>query len=159
MTETRTLLIFRLDDQRYALELDSVERVISAVAVTPLPQAPGIVLGIIDVAGRITPVFNLRRRFRLPERRMALADQLILARTRQRAVALLVDSTDGLLDRLPGDLTASAQIMAGLPHLQGVLRREDGLVLIQNLAQFLSLEEERTLHTALERSSPRSSPT
>lgn len=155
MTGTETLLVFRLDDQRYALELAAVDRVISAIAITSLPQAPEIVMGIINVAGQILPVFNLRRRFGLTERRMTPSDQLILARTGRRTVVLSIDTADGLINRPPGESIAPAQIMTGLAHLKGVLRVDDGLVLIQDLAQFLSLDEERALEAALEHQLPR----
>lgn len=62
------LVVFRLDERRYALPLSVVERVIRAVEVTPLPKAPPIVLGAIDVQGRVVPVLNVRRRFLMPDR-------------------------------------------------------------------------------------------
>lgn len=68
MTEHSQLVVFRLDAQRFALPLTAVERVVRAVAVTLLPDAPAIVLGAIDVHGRVLPVLNVRRRFNLPQR-------------------------------------------------------------------------------------------
>ena len=62
------IVVFTLDEQRYALHLLAVERVVRAVEVTALPEAPEIVLGVVNVKGRIVPVINVRRRFRLPER-------------------------------------------------------------------------------------------
>ena len=45
----------------------------------------------------------------------------------------------------------SAQIVPGIEHFQGVVKGDDGLVLIQDLEKFLSLDEERTLDEAMER--------
>ncbi len=59
-------IVFTLDEQRYALHLSAVERVICVVEITPLPKAPEIVLGIINVGGQIIPVIDMRKRFRLP---------------------------------------------------------------------------------------------
>jgi len=39
------LVVFTLDDRRYGLPLSAVERAVRMVDVTPLPQAPQIVLG------------------------------------------------------------------------------------------------------------------
>ena len=58
----RPLVVFSLDDQRYALPLARVHRCIRVVAITPLPEAPAIVLGIIDLGGAVIPVINIRRR-------------------------------------------------------------------------------------------------
>src|SRR5262245_17537013 len=90
-------VIFTLDDQRYTLPLLDVERIVSAVYITPLPKAPYIVAGIITVQGRVIPVVNLRRRFRFPERSIEPEDQFIIAQTRYRTVALSVDSVSGVI--------------------------------------------------------------
>ena len=62
------LIVFTLNEQRYALYLSVVERIVRIVRITPLPKAPEIVSGVINVAGRIIPVLDTRKRFRLPER-------------------------------------------------------------------------------------------
>lgn len=56
------LLVFILDEQQYALRLSAVERVLRAVAVTPMPKASGIVLGIVNVYGRALPAIDLHER-------------------------------------------------------------------------------------------------
>ena len=58
MSDIAQLVVFRLDERRYALPLAVVERVVRAVDVTPLPKAPPMVLGVIDVHGRVLPVLN-----------------------------------------------------------------------------------------------------
>src|SRR5262245_21471826 len=60
------LFVFRLAEQHYALPLLTVERVLPMVAVSPLPQAPSLTLGVINLHGLVVPVLDLRRRFGLP---------------------------------------------------------------------------------------------
>ena len=74
-----SLVTFFLDDRRYGLHLDAVERVLPALDVTPLPKAPEIVLGLINLKGKIIPVLDVRRRFRLQEREIGLQDHFIIA--------------------------------------------------------------------------------
>lgn len=143
------LFVFTLDEQRYALHLSAVHRVVRAAEVTSLPKAPAIVLGVVNVQGQIIPVVNLRRRFRLPERDIGLSDQLIIARTSRRAVALVADAVTGVID-VPGEkVTAGGEVVPGLEYVEGVARLEDGLILIHDLAAFLSLDEEQALDEAL----------
>ncbi len=78
-TMTQPLVVFALDDQRYALALACVQRSIRAVAITLLPKAPAIVLGIIDLAGEVIPVIDMRRRFHQPPRDIRLSDHLLVA--------------------------------------------------------------------------------
>src|SRR5690606_30806554 len=149
MNESGNLLVFRLDARRYALALESVDRVISAVDVTPLPAAPDAVMGLRHVAGQVVPVFDLRLRFRMVQRGVSPADQMILACAEGRRVALPVDAPDGLAGLPPEGWLAPEEVLAGLTHLRGILRCGDGLILIQDLAQFLSADESRALDAAL----------
>ena len=66
------LLVFALGDQRCALYLPVVDRVVRMVEITPLPKAPDIVLGVVNVHGEVIPVINVRKRFGLPQRDIAL---------------------------------------------------------------------------------------
>jgi len=95
------MVVFSLGAQRYALRLSAVQRIVYAVDVTPLPSAPGIVLGVINVEGRIVPVINIRKRFALPDKEIDLNDHLIIATTAKRSVALLTDSVSGVVDVSP----------------------------------------------------------
>ncbi|MBI2998358.1 MAG: purine-binding chemotaxis protein CheW [Deltaproteobacteria bacterium] len=149
MSALEHLVVFTLDGQRYALYLPVVERVVRAVEVTPLPKAPEIVLGVINVQGRIVPVVNMRKRFRLPEGELKLGDQIVIARTSRRAVALVVDAVSGVMQVSEKDFVSPKQIVPGTEYIEGVVKLEDGLVLIYDLDQFLSLDEERTLDTSL----------
>lgn len=142
--------MFLLDDQRYALRLDAVDRVYPRAAITPLPQAPEVVLGIVDVRGTVVPAVDLRRRFGLPEREERLSDQFILARTNRRRLVLVADDVLGVVELPPGAVVPSGDVVPGLAHVKGVARQPDGLVLIHDLDTFLSLDEEAALDAALD---------
>jgi purine-binding chemotaxis protein CheW len=149
LNETAQWVVFYLDTDRYALPLAAVDRIVRAAHVTPLPSAPDIVLGAIDVEGRILPVFNIRRRFRLPERTIDPADHFLIARTARRTVALVIDAPQGVLERPATAMFDAADIAPDLEHIRGVLRLEDGLALIHDLEHFLSPDEARALDEAM----------
>lgn len=151
MNTTRWIVIFVLDDRRYALYLSAVERVVPAVEITGLPKAPDIVAGIINVQGRIIPVVDVRRRFRLASREPKLNDHIIIARTNARSVALVVDRVTGTHEHAEAELIPKHRIAPGIEHIEGVIKLDDGLVLIHDLETFLSLDEQRSLDEALVR--------
>ena len=144
------LLVFTLDEQQYALRLESVERIVRAAAITTLPKAPDIVLGILDIHGEVIPVIDVRKRFRQPEREIRPADQYIIARARSLTVALVVDAAHSVVEEQGLDLIATDGILVGVEYVAGVTRTEDGLVLIHDLDTFLSLGEERILLEAMQ---------
>jgi purine-binding chemotaxis protein CheW len=132
-------VVFTLDTARYALPLHAVERIVRAAQITPLPFAPAVVLGAIDIAGDVFPVFDLRRRLRLRERALAPSDHFVLAHTRERTVVLVIDQPVGVIERPAEQFVESHRVMP----------TPEGLVLIQDLDAFLSADESSALELAM----------
>jgi purine-binding chemotaxis protein CheW len=130
------VVVLAIDDVRFALRLDTVRRVVRAVEVTALPDAPSGVLGAINVHGRIVPVFDVRPRFGLPSRAVRASDHMVLAEVAGHEVAVLVDAVD---DVLPAERVATSgmEALVGMETVEGMLMRDDMIVPIQDLARFL----------------------
>ena len=144
------LVIFRLENQRYALHLTAVERVLRMVAVSPLPMAPAIVLGVINFHGRVIPVLDLQRRFGLPIRNYGLNATLLVARTKRRTLALPVTEVFGVQEVAAENVALPAAVCPGIGHVVGIAALSDGVLFIHDLDAFLSLEEEQQLASAFE---------
>lgn len=144
------LVAFTIEDQRYALPLAATQRVLPMVAVSALPKAPAVALGVINLHGQIIPVLDIRRRFQLPAYDYGPAAHLLVARTTRRTVALPVDEVLGVRE-VPTDTVASPEaVLPGIGHVAGIVSLTDGVLFIQDLDAFLSLDEERVLTEALE---------
>ena len=141
---------FSLDGAWYALELGAVERVLPMAAVVPLPRTPEIVLGAFNLHGDVVPVVDVRRRLGLAPRGYALTARLLVARAGGRRLALPVDEVTGVREVDAGAVAAPAAVLPGLRHLKGIAALADGLLLIQDLEAFLSLDEQARLAAALE---------
>jgi purine-binding chemotaxis protein CheW len=148
-TPPREVLLFTLAGQRYALPAEEVRELVRAVRLTPLPHAPAVVEGLLNLRGELLPVLDLRRRFRLPARRLSASDHLVVAQAGPRRVALRVDRAEGLLPLEPGLLDGSPGELPGVGYVAGALKLPDGLVLLHDLRTFLSEAEALTLEEAL----------
>ena len=146
---TDQILVFTLDELAYALPLLTVVRVIHAIEIRHLPEAPEIITGIINVKGQIIPVADIRKRFGLVAHEIDPNDRLIIADTGKRQVAILVDTVTGIRDLAPRQLTVARETLPFAEHIRGVAKVDDGLVLIYDLDRFLSLDEEKELEQAL----------
>jgi purine-binding chemotaxis protein CheW len=150
VAETEQLVVFTLDENRYALRLPQVERVVRVVEITPLPRAPEIVLGVIDVGGEVIPVVNIRQRFGLRPSPRKLSDQLVIARTSKRRLALVADMVTEMIAVGDDRWVSLAEVVPGLEHVEGIAKLEDGLILIHDLEKFLSFAEEQVLTRSLQ---------
>lgn len=149
MDSPERIVVFMLDDWRFGLALDLTEHAMAAVEVTPLPKAPSIVHGVFNLRGRIIPVLNIRRRFRLAERPISPADHFLIVQAGEHRVALVVDACVGVFEYSPATAVAAGEILPEIPYVRGVVKLLDGLVLIHDLATFLALEEAAALEAAL----------
>jgi purine-binding chemotaxis protein CheW len=142
-------VVFTLDSGRYALALAAVERIVHAAQITPLPGAPQVVLGVLNVQGSVLPVFSLRRRLALPERAVEVGDQFLIARTAHRRVALVIDAAQEVIEHPPAAIVDTKRLARGLDKIQGVIPLEGGMLLIQDLERLLSPEDAAALDEAM----------
>lgn len=150
MNPSNKYVVFAVDDLQIALDLSAVDRVLQAIQFTPLPNAPDIVPGVINVEGMVVPLIDMRKRLGLPERELDLDDQFVIANTSERTVALVVDVSTGVIEPPEKDVTLSEEVLPGAEQFQGVIKLPDGMILIHNLHRFLDLEEIQMLDDALE---------
>jgi purine-binding chemotaxis protein CheW len=143
------LLLFTIDDHRYGIAAQAVAEIVRAVAITPLPNAPPVIAGLIDVRGAVIPVFDLRRRFGLPARDVELADHFIIVRASRRMAVLHVDRVLDLVDVDDAAISTLADQLQSPVHVAGVATLDDGLAVIHDVDAFLSRAEEESLEAAL----------
>ena len=124
------LLVFSVGQQRYALEVASLARVLPLTSCTPVPGAPEELVGLINVGGEITSVLDLARLLKLPgasERR----GYVLLLRTSQAAVGLRVNELPSI-ENVPQDSLRAGyegHRLADSPLVQATM--PDGLVLLR----------------------------
>lgn len=150
MAGSNQLVVFTLDDQQYALNLVCVERVVHAVEVTHLPQAPDTVLGVINFEGEVIPVVNTRKRLGLPEREIELQDLFIIARENDRTLALVGDEVKPVLEMADEQVVTSEKVLSATGYVQGVAKVDEGMVIILSVSRILSAAEHDKLQKVIE---------
>jgi purine-binding chemotaxis protein CheW len=131
------LLVFAIEGRRLAIELGVVERIVQAVAVTPLPHAPPEIRGVINVQGDVLPVIDLRRQLKLgPDRPLALSDGMILASASRQRLALLIDGVQGVVEPGAAEWVPLEQVRPGddgRGYFRGAVKLEHEIVLIYDV--------------------------
>jgi purine-binding chemotaxis protein CheW len=151
------ILLFQVGSLRCALPATDVREVLRALALGPLPSAPEVVLGVFSLRGVIVPVFDPHRRFGLPPLRRSHNDNVIVAQSEQRLVALWVDRVLDLHPLSDVSYLAAQRVAPEAAHLAGVVQLESDLVLICALERFLAQHEAVALDLALSHLATRTS--
>ncbi len=143
------VVVFRLDQVRFAVPLDAVQEVVPTVALTPLPSAPEVVMGIFSLRGDIVAVLDMRCRLGFPAKPLAVDQHFLVCHDGQRRIALRVDYVEELtrLDRAA--IQPAERVADEVRQIAGIVQLDDGMILIHDLPQFLSSSEAVQLEAAL----------
>ena len=143
------VLVFEIGGIRYGLPALQVREIVRAVTIVPLPNAPTIVEGIVNVRGDVVPVLDVRARFRLSAKLLAHTDHFVMAWAGPRLVGIRADRAHSLV-RVDTDVVEHpALVTRDMTYVAGVARLPDGLVLIHDLVTFLDDGETAALDGAM----------
>ena len=130
---------FTVGDFFWGIDVLRVQEVLHFQRMTPIPLAPAVIEGLINLRGHIVTAVDLRRRLRLPPRPEGRSPMNVVVRTEGGAVSLLVDEIGDVLD-VDGELWESPPENLD-PAIRGLIRAvyklSDRLLLI--------LDAERTV--------------
>jgi len=143
------VLVFEVGGQLYGLAASNVREIVRATAIVPLPRAPAIVEGVINVRGRIIPVLDIRQRFRIAPKKLSPSDHFVLAFAAEYVVALRVDRVVELQRFRASDIAEAKTVLPYSEYVAGVAKLSSGLVLLHDVRTFLSQGEAASLEAPL----------
>ncbi len=129
-------VLFELAGTAYAVPSRDVQRMEMIEHITPVPNAPPFVDGVVFSRGRVVPAVNLRVRFGFTRADFDLRTRLIVVAHADRTVGLIVDSAREFIT-VPADaIQPPPEVMAGTSgrYLRGVATVGDRVVLILDVA-------------------------
>lgn len=94
----RQILIFRLSNQEFGLDLSHVREVLRLKEIHPLPKVPEFIEGVIDLRGQIIALINLRKRLQLTQKADRPEQKVIICQVNRMIFGILVE---GLKDIIP----------------------------------------------------------
>ncbi|RIH86934.1 Chemotaxis protein CheW [Calidithermus roseus] len=95
-TQVRQAGFFRLAGDLYALEVSHLQEVLEVGRLTPIPLAPPALLGMVNLRGRILPLFDLKGVLGLSRQPGAGGESAVVMRYGKQVLGLVVDEFMGL---------------------------------------------------------------
>lgn len=132
MNGHRQFCTFFVAGHYFGLDVLNVQEIIQYQEMTPVPLAPPVVRGLINLRGQIVTAIDLRRRLELQDRPTEQLPLNVIVRTNDGAVSLLVDEigdvmevSESLFERPPETLQGSVRAL-----IRGAYKLRDRLLLI-----------------------------
>ncbi len=131
---------FKIGERNYALSLENVESVHRMVALTPLPEAPGWMAGLVDFHGQAVPAIDVRQRLGRKGRKPRIDDRLLIVNDDARKMALIVEEASEILE-VSEDLMQAPDTLSRSRPITSVIRKEERLILVLDPARLLPAED------------------
>jgi len=145
------LVIFKLGNESFGVQIATVESIIKMQPITHLPQAPEFVEGVINLRGRILPVLDLRKRLGVFQTETSKDTRMVVVNIEKATVGMIVDRVDEVL-RINEDLVeAPPSITSSVDSrfIRGIAKIGSELVILLDLMKVLDAGETAELAGAV----------
>ena len=142
MKDVKQLATFYLDGQLFGVEVSQVQEVIRYQEMTPVPQAPAVVAGLINLRGQIVTAVDVRARFGLPPLSGDREPMNVVLATSDGVVSLLVDEIGDVLELSEADFERPPATLPAVFRdvVVGVYKLERSLLLMLDVERIVTPE-------------------
>ena len=142
-TASEPFILFELAGTTYGVRSQSVQQVELVEHITPVPNAPPAVEGVIFSRGQVIPAVNLRVRFGFEKIPHDLRTRLIAIHTNGRLIGLIVDSAREFISIPSSAIQPPNETLTGMKgkYLEGIATLDERLILILRLDEVIDLTE------------------
>lgn len=141
-------VVFLLGQERYAIPIDRVERILPDQAITRLPRTPKMFLGVFDLRGETVPTIDLRLRFEMPEN--PEPGNLVVVFTSSGRCAFRVDTVDGIVNLTEADIDKSPDLFdrKGDDFIAGIGKVGEQLIVLLECDEIIPQKLRKTISQA-----------
>ncbi|MBL1433749.1 chemotaxis protein CheW [Gammaproteobacteria bacterium AH-315-C21] len=134
---------FRLDEEKYGINVMAVQEVLKVTEITQVPGAPDFVLGIINLRGNVVTVIDARTRFKLGHRERDDNSRIIIIESSDQEVGILVDSVAEVVYMRDSEIEPAPAVGSddSSKFIQGVNSSGSELLILVELDKLLSEHE------------------
>ena len=122
------LACFEVRGQLYAIEVEYVREIVRIMEITPLPNAPTLIEGVIELRGAVIPVMDLGRVLNRGKRSIGIQARIIVMEVEGLVLGVCVDSATDVLTLATHEMLDLPDLAthAGYEVVRHVVRRADG---------------------------------
>jgi purine-binding chemotaxis protein CheW len=138
-------LTFVLDNEEYGVEILRVQEIKGWDTITPIPNTPHYLCGVLNLRGTIVPVVDLRLRFNMPFLEYTPTTVIVVLRVEgvtQRTVGIVVDAMSDSHNVMPDEVKPVPDFgtIIDTEYLSGLVKIDKDMVMLLDIDRLLDVE-------------------
>ncbi|SFQ96817.1 chemotaxis protein CheW [Desulfoscipio geothermicus] len=140
------IAVFSISNQDFGIDIVSVSEIIRLEKITPIPQAPAYVEGVINIRGQVVPAINLHVLFNTRVGERNDSNRVIVVETGQNKFGLIVDAVSEVRKVVPDMIKpAPPEISIDQYYLKGIILDGENLIVLMDVNKLLPEREMQLL--------------
>ncbi|MGV8059587.1 MAG: chemotaxis protein CheW [Smithellaceae bacterium] len=147
-------LTFTLAGEEYGIGILKVKEIIGIITITPIPQTPSHVKGVINLRGKVIPVIDLRLKFGMPSMEYTERTCIIVIEVSKEAghilIGILVDSVSEVLNIKGADIedTPNFGTRLNTDFILGMAKAGGSIKILLDIDRVMNADEVAALEEA-----------
>lgn len=139
----RELLLFRLGQEEYGIDILSVQEIRRYEAVTRLVNTPDFIKGVINMRGTIVPIVDLRIKFNLPVVEYNDFTVVVILNVAERVVGIVVDAVSDVVSVGTEEIRPAPEFGAQVDadYLDGLATVDERMIIVVNIESLITTPE------------------
>lgn len=144
---THQLIKFMVADLTFGIEITQIHQILKPQQIYKVPNAAPYIEGLLNLRGRVLTVFNLRKRFSLPDKENDDNTKIIIVTMDEFLLGFIVDSVTEIVHLPEEDIEPTPPSLQGLDKrfLSGIGKVDEHVILMLDLTKVLTSEEEKDM--------------
>ena len=137
------LIIFNVNNVEYAVGISNITEIIKMIQITPMPNVPESIVGVINLRGKVIPVIDLRERFLSPNRENTKKTKIMIATIRNAEVGLIADEVSDVIGLSSNQIDPPLPLLSGIKmeFMKGIAKLRKRLIIIIDIIKLLTSNE------------------
>lgn len=139
------IIVFRIAEKEYALDVLNVIRVVRQRAITTVPEAGDAVEGVIAFCGKVIPLVSMRKKFACSDSGFKPSSRFIISKVKNQTLGIIVDSVTDVIKIDDTAIEAPDEVLKDAAYLKGVIKINQRIILLVDIERLFSQDEESTI--------------
>lgn len=141
-SDVKKFLSFSIDKQKYAIDIMKIREIREWEETTSIPESPSYMIGVVDIRGKIVPIFDIKNKFGNGATDTTNKNAVIVLKFAGKMIGILVHSVSDIIEIKPEEINEAPSANADIEtkYIVGIFSTKTGMVILLDAEKIFDAE-------------------